>query len=112
MLLQPMLCILPVQDCLIDTATLAPFRWSHVPEHGASGHGLDWVWPFSLAYPQEEIAIINDVCVIHPKRELQPGSKLTIYQEHNPHAELVAVLAKFGYEAEVCMGCCDSVAVC
>ena len=68
----------------------------------ATGHGLDWVWPFSLAYPQEQIAIINDICVIHPKKELQPGTKLTIYQEHNPHAELVAVLAKFGYDAEVC----------
>ena len=68
----------------------------------STGHGLDWVWPFSLAYPQEQIAIINDICVIHPKKELQPGTKLTIYQEHNPHAELVAVLAKFGYEAEVC----------
>jgi len=39
--------------------------------------------------------------VIHPKKELQPGTKLTIYKEHNPHAELVAVLAKFGYESEV-----------
>lgn len=67
----------------------------------AAGHGLDWVWPFILGYPQEKIAIINDVCVIHPKKELQPGTKLTIYKEHNPHAELVAVLAKFGYESEV-----------
>lgn len=62
---------------------------------------MDWVWPFSLAYPQEQIAIINDICVIHPKKELQPGTKLTIYQAHNPHGELVAVLAKYGYEAEV-----------
>jgi len=66
-----------------------------------AGHGLDWVWPFILGYPQEKIAIINDICVIHPKKELQPGTKLTIYKEHNPHAELVAVLAKFGYESEV-----------
>ena len=65
------------------------------------GHGLDWVWPFLLGYPQEKIAIINDICVVHPKKELQPGSKLTIYKEHNPHAEHVAVLAKFGYESEV-----------
>lgn len=70
-------------------------------EHAETGHGLDWVWPFILGYPQEKIAIINDVCVIHPKKELQPGTKLTIYKEHNPHAELVAVLAKFGYESEV-----------
>ena len=66
-----------------------------------AGHGLDWVWPFLLGYPQEKIAIINDICVVHPKKELQPGSKLTIYKEHNPHAEHVAVLAKFGYEGEV-----------
>lgn len=70
-------------------------------EHAETGHGLDWVWPFILGYPQEKIAIINDVCVIHPKKELQPGTKLTIYKEHNPHAELVAVLAKFGYESEI-----------
>ena len=59
------------------------------------------MWPFLLEYPQEKIAIINDICVVHPKKELQPGSKLTIYKEHNPHAEHVAVLAKFGYEGEV-----------
>ena len=69
--------------------------------HCFVGHGLDWVWPFLLGYPQEKIAIINDICVVHPKKELQPGSKLTIYKEHNPHAEHVAVLAKFGYESEV-----------
>lgn len=70
-------------------------------EHAETGHGLDWVWPFILGYPQDKIAIINDICVIHPKKELQPGTKLTIYKEHNPHAELVAVLAKFGYESEI-----------
>ncbi|KAL3156378.1 hypothetical protein ABBQ38_000692 [Trebouxia sp. C0009 RCD-2024] len=70
-------------------------------ENAETGHGLDWVWPFVMGYPQEKIAIINDVCVVHPKKELQPGSKLTIYKEHNPHAEHVAVLAKFGYEAEI-----------
>lgn len=73
---------------------------------------MDWVWPFILGYPQEKIAIINEVCVIHPKKELQPGTKLTIYKEHNPHAELVAVLAKFGYESEVSNVRCCGAALC
>ncbi len=49
-----------------------------------AGHGLDWVWPFLLGYPQDKIAAIDDVCVIHPKKSLQREGKTSMY-DTNPY---------------------------
>ncbi|KAL0046279.1 hypothetical protein WJX82_007868 [Trebouxia sp. C0006] len=73
----------------------------------ASGHGLDWVWPFLLGYPQDKIAVIDDVCVIHPKKTLQREGKTSMY-DTNPHflgwqtEEEKIQFEKYGYAAKPC----------
>ena len=70
-----------------------------------AGHGLDWVWPFLLGYPQDKIAVIDDVCVIHPKKMLQREGKTSMY-DTNPHflgwqtEEEKIQFEKYGYAAK------------
>ena len=34
------------------------------------------MWPFLLKYPRNKVAIIDDVCMIHPRRHKEPGTSL------------------------------------
>ena len=45
----------------------------------SAAYGLDWVWPFKLGFPQNRIAIIDDVCVIHPTKATQSLGKASMY---------------------------------
>ena len=100
-------CNIAFFDIVTSSIMSAPsccenYRQSSDVSHGLfSGFGLDWVWPYLLGYPQEKIAIIKAVCVVHPRRDLQPERKVTMYRSHNPRAEEGPVLAKFGYNPEV-----------
>lgn len=40
------------------------------------GWGLDSLWPFLLKYPRDRLAIIDDVCMIHPNRVKEPGTNV------------------------------------
>lgn len=44
-----------------------------------AAYGLDWVWPFKLGFPQDRIAIIDEVCVIHPTKATQSLGKASMY---------------------------------
>ncbi|DBB15097.1 TPA: hypothetical protein ACH3X3_004108 [Trebouxia sp. C0006] len=69
--------------------------------HAETGWGLDWLWPFLLGCPSEKIAIIDEVCVIHPKAQLQPPTKASMYAKgHSPGAEECGQYARFGYDAD------------
>ena len=71
-----------------------------------AGYGLDWIWPFLLGYPQDRIAVIDEVCVIHPHKPLQERGKVSMY-DVNPTfkgwelEEEKDQFAKFGYSAKV-----------
>eukprot|EP00891_Asterochloris_glomerata_P006950 jgi/Astpho2/6950/Aster-01812 len=47
--------------------------------YAESAYGLDWVWPFKLGFPQDRIAIIDEVCVIHPTKATQSLGKASMY---------------------------------
>ncbi|KAL3132160.1 hypothetical protein ABBQ32_008768 [Trebouxia sp. C0010 RCD-2024] len=70
----------------------------------ASGYGLDWIWPFLLKYSDNKIAVIDEVCVIHPRQSLQELGKMSMY-DTNPLLqgwelqEEKAQFRKFGYSA-------------
>ncbi|KAL3156458.1 hypothetical protein ABBQ38_000763 [Trebouxia sp. C0009 RCD-2024] len=70
----------------------------------ASGYGLDWIWPFLLKYADNKIAVIDEVCVIHPRQSLQELGKMSMY-DTNPSLkgwelqEEKAQFRKFGYSA-------------
>ncbi|KAL3132101.1 hypothetical protein ABBQ32_008710 [Trebouxia sp. C0010 RCD-2024] len=48
-----------------------------------SGYGLDWIWPFLLKYADNKIAVIDEVCIIHPRQSLQQLGKMSMY-DTNP----------------------------
>ena len=53
-----------------------------------AGWGLDWLWPFLLGYPPKQVAFIDEVCVIHPKKTLQDPDKVSMYSIlKRPHGE-------------------------
>ncbi|KAA6420076.1 MAG: hypothetical protein FRX49_09925, partial [Trebouxia sp. A1-2] len=69
--------------------------------HADTGWGLDWLWPFLLGYPSQKVAIIDEVCVIHPKAQLQPPTKASMYAKgHSPGTEEFGQYARFGYDAD------------
>lgn len=39
--------------------------------YDTAGHGLQWLWPFMLAYEPGKTAILDDICIVHPLDELQ-----------------------------------------
>ncbi|KDD75400.1 hypothetical protein H632_c702p0, partial [Helicosporidium sp. ATCC 50920] len=45
------------------------------------GWGLDYVWPFLLNYPRDKVAVIDEVCMYHPKMQ---SEKQSIYRQRNP----------------------------
>ena len=59
-----------------------------------------------LGYPQERVAVIDEVCVIHPRKLLQPMGKVSMY-DVNPTfkgwqtEEEKEQFGKFGYAAKV-----------
>jgi hypothetical protein len=42
----------------------------------AAGWGLDFVWPFLLRYPKQQIAVIDEVCMWHPKHGANKAGSL------------------------------------
>lgn len=53
-----------------------------------AGWGLDWLWPFLLGYPSQQVAFIDDICVIHPRKELQDPRKVSMYSRmQRPYGE-------------------------
>lgn len=39
------------------------------------GHGLQWLWPYIIAYEPGRTAVLDDVCVVLPRDELQQAPK-------------------------------------
>lgn len=70
-------CLPCLSGCVATTLALAslqpPLRiWAHLspapappPTPHLTGWGLDYVWPYLLRYPSDEIGIIDAVCVSH-----------------------------------------------
>ena len=91
------ICTLASGTCVCCLPTCTP--------HCAEGHGLDWIWPYLLGYPQDRIAVIDEVCVIHPRHLLQRRGKVSMY-DINPAfswqtEEEGQQFDKFGYAAKV-----------
>lgn len=36
-----------------------------------SGHGLQWLWPFLSGYAPRKTAVLDDICIVHPRDDLQ-----------------------------------------
>lgn len=76
-----------------------------------AGWGLDWLWPFLLGYPARQVAFIDDVCVIHPQKELQDPRKVSMYsvmqrpygEEYEQYARSVSIIMP------IMTACCVSV---
>lgn len=66
-----------------------------------TGWGLDYVWPYLLGYPHDGIAVIDDVCALHPAS--QPGKQSTYALKHpaglEPWDEYLATIAAWGLNA-------------
>lgn len=61
-----------------------------------AGWGLDWVWPFLLGFPPDKVAFLDDVCVVHPKKELQDPWKVSMYSVlKRPHGEEYEQYARY-----------------
>ena len=43
-----------------------------------AGHGLQWLWPFLIGYRPRKMAILDEVCVVHPQDHLQYLLKLDL----------------------------------
>lgn len=44
----------------------------------SAGHGLQWLWPFMLAYEPGRTAILDDICIVHPRDELQQALEVAL----------------------------------
>ncbi|KAL6777508.1 hypothetical protein ACKKBF_B21770 [Auxenochlorella protothecoides x Auxenochlorella symbiontica] len=55
------------------------------------GWGLDWLWPALLSYPPDKVAVIDEVCVYHPKTDRKNSAlykleaPMTAREEANLH---------------------------
>lgn len=70
---------------------------SPTPQSNKTGWGLDFVWPFLLKYPTNRIAVLDEVCMVHPEKK--KGSK-SIYSSGAPYDQRVEEArreAQFGY---------------
>ena len=50
----------------------------HSTEHElcpAAGYGLDYIWPWLAGFPQDRIAIVDDLCVLRPAKPLNMDTK-------------------------------------
>lgn len=43
-----------------------------------AGHGLQWLWPFLLGYAPRKVAILDEVCIVHPHNHMQYLLKLEV----------------------------------
>ena len=66
-----------------------------------AGHGLEWLWPFLLGYPQDKIAVIKEICVVKPETVLQLDSKMSTQEAQDAAAEKRAVVDQFRYDSTV-----------
>ena len=41
----------------------------------AVGFGLDYIWPWLAGFPQDRIAIVDDLCVFRPAKPLSLDAK-------------------------------------
>ena len=41
----------------------------------AAGYGLDYIWPWLAGFPQDRIAIVDDLCVFRPAKPLNMDTK-------------------------------------
>ena len=41
----------------------------------AAGYGLDYIWPWLAGFPQDRIAIVDDLCVLRPAKPLAMDTK-------------------------------------
>ena len=68
-----------------------------------SGFGLDSVWPFLLGYPKNQIAILDAVCMGHPKSDplhLRHREFVELQAPINPWVEEGLTLGKYGVSEE------------
>lgn len=62
-----------------------------------TGWGLDFVWPFLLKYPRNRIAVIDDVCMIHPAGKKKTQSIYDSDAPYNQRVEQSRREALYGY---------------
>lgn len=44
-----------------------------------AGHGLQWLWPFLIGYSPHKTAVLDEVCIVYPRDDLQKALKSTLY---------------------------------
>ncbi|KFM26396.1 hypothetical protein F751_4889 [Auxenochlorella protothecoides] len=62
-----------------------------------TGWGLDFVWPFLLKYPKNRIAVIDEVCMVHPSKKLSGQSIYSSGAPYDQRVEEARREAQFGY---------------
>jgi len=44
-----------------------------------AGHGLQWLWPFLIGYAPRRTAVLDEVCVVHPRDDLQAALRSSLH---------------------------------
>jgi hypothetical protein len=92
-------------EVMVTQFSMRFFKQSVIPtlRYAESAYGLDWVWPFLMGFPQDRIAIIDEVCVIHPQKESQPIGKASMYDTMSmqPKAEEASAYKRWHYTSQV-----------
>jgi hypothetical protein len=50
-----------------------------------AGWGLDWVWPYLLRYPRDSIAVIDEICMVHPHTVGTKSGEGSVYDVWAPY---------------------------
>lgn len=67
------------------------------------GWGLDFIWPYLLHYPRDKIAVIDQVCMMHPPST--PNKANSVYNADAPYRKKEEETRRFAeymyYESEI-----------
>lgn len=44
-----------------------------------AGHGLQWLWPFLIGYAPRRTAVLDEVCIVHPRDDLQAALRSSLH---------------------------------
>ncbi|RMZ54552.1 hypothetical protein APUTEX25_002127 [Auxenochlorella protothecoides] len=64
------------------------------------GWGLDWLWPALLSYPPDKVAVIDEVCVYHPKTDRKNSALYKLEAPMTAREEANLHITEWGWSPE------------
>lgn len=58
-----------------------------------AGFGLDFVWPYLADYPEDQVAVIDDTCVMRPTHILGPSPLMKVRLPSNKCVTVISAAA-------------------